>query len=81
MTVKLSVSVPDEVAAYLGTQPNTSAAVVAAVHAQMQSTQSRRERQRSAAVAYSEWATATGHDHLDELDRTSADISLGRAEW
>ncbi len=81
MTVKLSVSVPDEVAAYLGTQPNTSAAVVAAVRAQMESASSRRERQRSAAVAYLEWAAITGRDRLDELDRASSDISLGPAEW
>ncbi|HEY0698936.1 MAG TPA: hypothetical protein VGD43_14140 [Micromonospora sp.] len=35
MTAKLSISVPDDVAAWLSGQPNASAAVAAAVRAQM----------------------------------------------
>jgi hypothetical protein len=35
MTAKLSISVPDDVADWLGEQPNASAAVAAAVRAQM----------------------------------------------
>ena len=52
MTVKLSISVPDDVAAYLQGQGNASAAVTAAVRRILPD--ARRDRQRAAARAYGE---------------------------
>ena len=53
MTVKLSISVPDDVAAYLQGQGNASAAVTAAVRRILPD--ARRDRQRAAARAYGEY--------------------------
>ncbi|MEU4557830.1 hypothetical protein AB0F72_05550 [Actinoplanes sp. NPDC023936] len=52
MTVKLSISVPDDVAAYLQSQGNASAAVTEAVRKVLP--EARRTRQRAAAQAYGE---------------------------
>ena len=53
MTVKLSISVPDDVASYLQSQDNVSAAVTAAVRRILP--EARRSRQRAAAEAYGEY--------------------------
>ena len=50
MTVKLSISVPDDVAAYLQSRENASAAVTEAVRRMLP--EARRTRQRAAARAY-----------------------------
>jgi len=60
MTVKLSISVPDDVAAYLQSQGNASAAVTAAVRHVLP--EARRARQRAAAQAHA--------DHLSGRTRS-----------
>lgn len=82
MTVKISVSLPDHVAAYLAAQRNTSAAVAEAVEAQMTARQARRERRRRDAEAAARWMQENGYTGLDELDEHSAAITLGQgAQW
>ena len=82
MTVKLSISVPDDVAAYLRSQGNASAAVTDAVRRVLP--EARRVRQRAAARAYGDYlrgrtAQQIADDHA--LVETSNDIALRDAEW
>jgi len=82
MTVKLSISVPDDVAAYLQSQGNASAAVTEAVRRVLPET--RRARQRAAAQAYGEYLRGrTAQQISDEraLIERSNDIALRDAEW
>jgi hypothetical protein len=82
MTVKLSISVPDDVAAYLQGQPNVSAAVTEAVRRLLP--EARRERQRAAAHAYGEYLrrrTAQEVEADAALIESSNDISLRGSEW
>lgn len=53
MTVRISISVPDDVAAYLQNRGNVSAAVTEAVRRVQP--EARRERQRAAAQSYGEF--------------------------
>jgi hypothetical protein len=82
MTVKLSISVPDDVAAYLQSQGNASAAVTEAVRRVLPA--ARRERQRAAAEAYVDYLRSRSPDQV-EADRsfieTSNDLSLRDAQW
>jgi hypothetical protein len=82
MTVKLSISVPDDVAAYLQSQGNASAAVTDAVRRVLPA--ARRERQREAAEAYAEYLRGRSPDQV-EADRSfiemSNDLSLRDAQW
>jgi hypothetical protein len=82
MTVKLSISVPDDVAAYLQGQGNASAAVTEAVRRVLP--EARRARQRDAAHAYGEYLRRRTPDQVAE-DRTliesSNDVSLRDAQW
>ena len=82
MTVKLSISVPDDVAAYLQGQGNASAAVTDAVRRVLP--EARRERQRSAAQAYGEYLRRRTTQQIED-DRTliesSNDISLRDSQW
>ncbi|WP_432839796.1 hypothetical protein [Dactylosporangium sp. CA-092794] len=82
MTVKLSISVPDDVAAYLQSQGNASAAVVDAVRRVLP--QARRERQREAAQAYGEYLRRRSAQQAED-DRAmiehSNDIALRDAQW
>lgn len=82
MTVKLSISVPDDVAAYLQSQGNASAAVVDAVRRVLP--QARRARQREAAQAYGDYLRQRSTRQADE-DRAaieaSNDIALRDAQW
>jgi len=82
MTVKLSISVPDDVAAYLQSQRNASAAVTDAVRRVLP--ESRRARQRTAAQAYGEFLrsrTAQQSEADVALIESSNDLSLRGSEW
>jgi hypothetical protein len=83
MTVKLSISVPDDVGAYLQSQGNASAAVTDAVRRVLPET--RRARQRAAAQAYGEYLRrqrmAPDTDDDRRLIESSNDIALDGAEW
>jgi hypothetical protein len=82
MTAKLSISVPDDVAAYLQSQGNASATVTEAVRRMLPA--ARRGRQRAAAEAYAEYLRGRSPDQV-EADRsfieTSNDLSLRDAQW
>jgi hypothetical protein len=82
MTVKLSISVPDDVAAYLQGQGNASAAVTEAVRRVLP--EARRARQGRAAQAYGEYLRQRTAQQI-EVDRTliesSNDISLRDSQW
>jgi hypothetical protein len=82
MTVKLSISVPDDVAAYLQSQGNASAAVVEAVRRVLP--QARRARQREAAQAYGEYLRQRSAQQAED-DRViieySNDIALHDSQW
>jgi hypothetical protein len=82
MTVKLSISVPDDVADFLQSQPNASAAVTDAVRRVLP--EARRERQRTAARAYGEFLRRRSPAELaadHEVIEASNDIALRGAEW
>ena len=82
MTVKLSISVPDDVAAYLQSQGNASAAVTDAVRRVLP--EARHERQRAAAQAYGEFLRRqTAQQIADDraLIENSNDIALRDAQW
>ncbi|BCJ57174.1 hypothetical protein [Micromonospora endophytica] len=82
MTVKLSISVPDDVASYLQSQGNASAAVVEAVRRVLPD--ARRARQREAAQAYGEYLRQRSVERV-EADRAlieeSNDIALRDSHW
>jgi post-segregation antitoxin (ccd killing protein) len=82
MTVKLSISVPDDVAAYLQGYGNVSAAVTEAVRRVLP--EARRARQREAAEAYGEYARRRTAQQIED-DRTliesSNDIALRDSQW
>ncbi|MEU8664388.1 hypothetical protein [Actinoplanes philippinensis] len=82
MTVKLSISVPDDVAEYLQSQGNASAAVTAAVRRILP--EERRARQRQAAQAYGRFLRERTSEQT-EADRmlieSSNDIALRGTEW
>ena len=82
MTVKLSISVPDDVAAYLQSKGNASAAVTEAVRRVLP--EDRRARRRAAAQAYGEYLRRrTAQQVADDrtLIESSNDIALRDAEW
>jgi hypothetical protein len=82
MTVKLSISVPDDVADFLQRQGNASAAVTAAVRRVLP--EARRARQRAAAQAYGEFLRDRTAEHIEAetaLIEASNDIALRGAEW
>jgi hypothetical protein len=82
MTVKLSISVPDDVAAYLQSQDNASAAVTEAVRRVLP--EARRAHQRAAAVEYGEFLRRrTAEQIADDLAliESSNDVALRDAEW
>lgn len=82
MTVKLSISVPDDVAAYLQTQDNVSAAVTEAVRRVLP--EARRARQRAAARAYGEYLRGRTAQEIEDdraLIEASNDIALRDSAW
>jgi hypothetical protein len=82
MTVKLSISVPDDVAAYLQSHGNASAAVVEAVRRVLP--ESRRARQREAARAYGEYLRQRSSQQVEHdraLVEESNDIALRDSRW
>jgi hypothetical protein len=82
MTVKLSISVPDDVAAYLQGQGNASAAVTEAVRRVLP--EARRTRQRAAAQAYGEYLRRRTAQQIEDdttLIESSNDISLRDSQW
>jgi Arc/MetJ-type ribon-helix-helix transcriptional regulator len=82
MTVKLSISVPDDVAAYLQDQGNASAAVTEAVRRVLPET--RRARQRVAARAYGDYLRRRSAEQVrndNELMESSNDIALRDSQW
>jgi hypothetical protein len=81
MTVKLSVSLPDDVAAWLAQQRNVSAAVADAVRAQIGADELRRYKRRQDAATYVQHARAHGLLDHDELDEATFAISAEGCEW
>jgi hypothetical protein len=82
MTVKLSISVPDDVAAYLQSRGNASAAVTDAVRRVLP--EARRARRRAAAKAYGEYLRGRTPERIAEdnaLIEASNDIALRDAQW
>ncbi|MEO3815052.1 hypothetical protein [Plantactinospora sp. B24E8] len=82
MTVKLSISVPDDVAAYLQSRGNASAAVVEAVRRVLP--EARRARQREAAQAYGEYLRRRSVQQVEEdraLVEESNDLALRDSQW
>lgn len=82
MTVKLSISVPDDVAAYLQSQGNASASVTEAVRRVLPEV--RRARQRAAAQAYGEYLRRRTAQQVEDdraLVESSNDVALRDAEW
>jgi hypothetical protein len=82
MTVKLSISVPDDVAAYLQGQGNASAAVTAAVRRLLPEV--RRDRQRIAARTYGEFLRGRSEAQTETdvaVIEASNDIALRGSEW
>lgn len=82
MTVKLSISVPDDVAAYLQGRGNVSAAVTEAVRRLLP--EARRARQREAAEAYGTYLRRrTAEQRADDkaLTEASNDIALRDSQW
>ena len=82
MTVKLSISVPDDVAAYLQGQDNASAAVTEAVRRVLP--EARRARQREAARAYGEYLRRRTPQQSESdrlLIESSNDIALRDSQW
>ncbi|HEX5543370.1 MAG TPA: hypothetical protein VFX60_17750 [Micromonospora sp.] len=82
MTVKLSISVPDDVAAYLQSQGNASAAVTEAVRRVLP--EARRARQRAAAQAYGEYLRRrTAQQVADDqaLVESGNEVALRDAQW
>jgi hypothetical protein len=77
MTVKLSISVPDDVAAYLQSQGNASAAVTEAVRRMLP--EARRSRQRAAARGYAEFLRRQPSDR--SLLEDSNDVALRGTRW
>jgi hypothetical protein len=82
MTVKLSISVPDDVAAFLQGQGNVSAAVTEAVRRTLP--EARRARQREAAQAYGEHMRRRTAQQIEDdraLIESSNDLSLRDSQW
>jgi hypothetical protein len=82
MTVRLSISVPDDVAAYLQSQGNASAAVTAAVRRVLPD--ARRARQRAAAQAYGEYLRGRSSQEVaadTTLIEASNEVALRGSEW
>jgi hypothetical protein len=82
MTVKLSISVPDDVAAYLQGHGNASAAVTEAVRWVLP--EARRARQRAAAQAYGAYLRGRSVQQIEDdttLIESSNDIALRDAQW
>lgn len=82
MTVKISISVPADVAAYLRSQGNASAAVVDAVRRVLPD--ARRARQREAAQAYGAYLRRRSADQTEKdraLIEESNDIALRDSQW
>ena len=82
MTVKLSISVPDDVAAYLRAQGNVSAVVTEAVRRILP--EARRTRQREAAQAYGEYLRRQTAEQCEQelaFVEASNDIALRDSEW
>ena len=74
MTVKLSISVPDDVAGYLQSSGNASAAVTEAVRRLLP--EARRARQRAAARAYAEFLR-----QAPAVIEQSNNVALRGARW
>jgi hypothetical protein len=82
MTVKLSISVPDDVAAYLQSQGNASAAVTEAVRRVLP--EARRAHQHAAAQAYGAYLRQRSPQQIRDdhpLIEDSNDIALRDAQW
>jgi len=82
MTTKMTISVPDDIAAFLRDTGNASGAVTAAVRPLLP--QARRERQRSAARAMAEHARSRTPDQVaaeSALIEASNDIALADSQW
>ena len=81
MTVKVSVSLPDDIGAYLATQHNASATVAEALRARMGDAEIRRAKRRADAESYAAYVAAHPVDGMEELDAATAEMSLRGHEW
>jgi hypothetical protein len=78
MSVKLTIAVPEDVAAYLRSGGDPSAAVTEAVRRVMP--EARRARQRAAARAYAAYLRTRPHADAD-LIAAGNEAALGGAAW
>jgi hypothetical protein len=81
MTQRLTVSLPDDVAAWLASQGNASAAVASAVRREMVDESARQTKRRADARAYAEWMRTGPLPDDAELTALSNEISLRGTEW
>lgn len=82
MTTKLTISVPDDIAAFLRDTGNASGAVAAAVRPLLP--EARRERQRASAQAMAEHLRARTPERAAEdeaLIEAGNDIALADSQW
>jgi hypothetical protein len=84
MTVKVSVSLPDDVAAWLATQPNASAAVADAIRARVDVVESARQRRKAAIASYHAMMAALPPHVRDDIDAAAAAsnaLPMPGADW
>jgi hypothetical protein len=81
MTQRMTVSLPDDVAAWLASRGNASAAVAAAVRKEMVDAATRRAKRRADAQAYARWMRTDPLPDDAELAALSNEISMRGTEW
>ncbi len=81
MTQRLTVSLPDDIAAWLAGQANASAAVAAAVRRDMLDAAARRAKRQADAEAFGAWMRTSPLPDDAELTAASNEISLRGIGW
>jgi hypothetical protein len=79
MTVKMSFSLPDDVAEYVRRQPNASAEVAEALRARMDVKEEEHATRRREAEGYARYLEANPVEGLDEITAASNELSLREA--
>ncbi len=80
MTVKMSFSLPDDVAEYVRRQPNASAEVAEALRTRMDVKEEERTTRRQEAEGYAQYLKANPIEGLDEITAASNELSLREAD-
>lgn len=81
MTVKISISLPDDIAEWLSRQRNTSATVTEAVRARMDDEEEGSRRRRAAVAAYAAYLAENPIPGMDELDAATNEASQHGNAW